>query len=387
MPLHTSLLQDVDGENFFAYIVPILSTRPGARSFTKVGSCVVVSNAESMERIISDIQRSENSGFFILDRDNKIMAANKKEERGKKYESLYSFSIDRNVYNSTQTDRQKKTIVQYHLLKNTGWKVVSLIPEEELSSDLQSVRRFGLLLGFVMILALGISVTAIVRNQRKYHEIELLKKEAELAALQNQINPHFLYNTLNCISSIALVNDISEIVTISEAVVRIFRYSLEQSDLVYFQDEIAVIRDYMEIMNIRYPRRFTLHISFDKQIVRLKTIKMILQPLVENAVYHGLEPKNGPGGLTISGRMASENVIQICIEDNGKGIGANELAELQKVLASPEETGAGVKRGIGLININRRVKLMFGREYGVSIESRENTGTRIVILLPIMNSS
>jgi len=450
MPLHTALMQDIDGANYYAYIIPVISASPGYNFLEKIGSCIVVSNTESMEGLITDIQLSENSGFYILDRDNTIMAANKREEHGKKFESLYSFAIDqpyaidRNVYEDTLTDYQKGTIVQYRHLMNTGWKVVSLVPEKELSEDLQSIRRFGLFLGFVMILALVISSAAIIRNitfpvskvinfieqlgksgeknrleipapneigiiagyinrmldtieedtgkllnsQKKYHEIELLEKEAELSALQNQINPHFLYNTLNCINSIALVNDINEIVTISEAMARIFRYSLKQSDLVYFKDEIALIRDYMEIMNVRYPRRFTLKIYVDQQIVKLKTIKMILQPLVENAVYHGLEPKSGPGELVIRGSRVSENVLQICVEDNGKGMETSEMAELQKALSpetSRKETDTGVKRGIGLININRRIQLMFGEEYGLSIESQENKGTRIIILLPHIN--
>jgi len=112
---------------------------------------------------------------------------------------------------------------------------------------------------------------------------------------------------------------------------------------------------------------------------------MILQPLVENAVYHGLEPKNGPGELVISGSLASEGVLQICIEDDGKGIEKTELAELQKALSAEiihDDTMSAVKRGIGLININRRIKLVFGGEYGLNIESRENCGTRIRILLP-----
>ena len=384
-PVHTALLQNIDGANYYAYIVPIFSINPGIKFLEKTGSCIIVSNTESMERLITDIQLSENSGFGILDRDNTIMASNKNAEHGKNFESLY---------NITLTDYQKKTLVQYRLLTNTGWKVVSLIPEKELSADMRSIRRFGLFLGILMIVALGVSAAALIRNtnqllktQKQYHETELLKKEAELSALQNQINPHFLYNTLNCISSIALVNDINEIVSISEAMVRIFRYGLKQSDFVNIRDEIALIRDYMEIMNIRYPGRFILKISLNEQILKLKTIKMILQPLVENAVYHGLETKNGPGELAISGRMVSGSVFNICIEDNGKGMEESELMEIQNALkmeTSREETG--VKRGIGLININRRIQLMFGREYGLSMESRENSGTRIFILLPVINS-
>jgi two-component system sensor histidine kinase YesM len=442
-PLHTALLQNIDNMNYYAYIVPLFSIIPGNRFFEKIGFCVVVSNTESIERIISDIQLSENSGFIVLDGDNTIMVANKKEDQGKKFESLYSYILNEPDHENTLTDYQSKAIVQHRLLANTGWKVVSIIPEEELSADLQSIRRFGLLLGIFMILALVVSGIALIRNitlpvsrvvnfieqvgkngesqrleipapnevgiiagyinrmlddieenmdkllkaQKEYHDIELLKKEAELSALQNQINPHFLYNTLNCISSIALVNDISEIVTISEAMVKIFRYSIKQSDLVFIRDEIALIRDYMEIMNIRYLGRFTLVISVDEEILRLKTIRMILQPLAENAVYHGLEPKNGPGELSIHSSKISENVLQISIEDNGKGMGKKELAALQKALNTEslgEETSTGAK-SIGLININRRIQLMFGKEYGVTIESRQNSGTLIVIFLPVIN--
>jgi two-component system sensor histidine kinase YesM len=338
--VHTALLQNIDGAYYYAYILPVFSANPGINFSKKIGSCVVISNVGALKEIVTDFSALSDSGFMILDRDHTIVAGNRTEEQGKTFESLYPFALEGARQERTTSDNQMKTIVQYRLIQNSGWKVVSLIPERELSRDMQSIRSFGLLLGLVMILALTFAASALIVNitrpvsklvgfieqvesgegkrlempapnevgiiakyinrmldkieedtarhlktQKQLYELELSKKQAELSALQNQINPHFLYNTLNCISSIALVNDVTDIVTISEAMVRIFRYSIKQSDLVCIRDELELVRDYMEIMNIRYQGRFSFTIEVPERLAEQRTLKMILQPLVENAVY------------------------------------------------------------------------------------------------------
>jgi two-component system sensor histidine kinase YesM len=440
-PVHTALLENIDGIFYYAYILSIFSAKPGANLFKKIGSCVVVSNTEHLKKIVMDFSASENSGFMILDHANTIIAGNKTGEQGKAFESLYPFTLGKTGQESAISDNQKKTIVQYRLIQNSGWKVASLIPERELSRDMRPIRNFGLLLGILMILALVLAASALIgsitrpvsrlvgfieqvgkgggrrlempapnevgiiaeyinrmldkieddtdrllKTQKRIYELELSKKQAELSALQNQINPHFLYNTLNCISSIALVNDVTDIVTISEAMVRIFRYSIKQSDPVRIRDELELVRDYMEIMNIRYQGRFSFTIEAPDHLAEQGSLRMILQPLVENAVYHGLERKNGPGSLDISVSEAGEGEILIRIRDNGKGMGPEELARLRSALESRDGGALSPegRRSVGLFNINNRIKLMFGDGYGLSIDSRENGGTWVSILLPAL---
>jgi two-component system sensor histidine kinase YesM len=254
--------------------------------------------------------------------------------------------------------------------------------------EMPTPNEVGIIAGYInrMLDKIEEDTAQLLKTQKQLYELELSKKQAELSALQNQINPHFLYNTLNCISSIALVNDVTEIVTISEAMVRIFRYSIKQSDLVRIRDELELVRDYMEIMNIRYQGRFSLTIEAPEPLAEQRTLKMILQPLVENAVYHGLERRNGPGSLAITVSEEGEETILIRVRDDGKGMGLEELARLRKALdgragsgPSPEE-----RRSVGLFNINNRIKLMFGDGYGLSIGSRENRGTEVSLLLPIL---
>ena len=443
VPIHTSLIKDVDGTNFLAYILPIYSTQLGINYLQRIGSCTVISNAESLNRIIMDIALSDNSSFLILDSQNTVIAGNRREEHGQSFAGIYPFSIDTITLDKTITDNQMNTIIQYHRLGSSGWNVLSIIPEGELSEDLLSIRRFGLLLGFIMIVLLIISAAVFIKSitlpvsrligflegvgkddakrrlkmpmpneigviagyvnsmldkieddtdkllktQKQYHEAELLKKQMEYSSLQGQINPHFLYNTINCISSIAMVNDIKEIVTISEAMVRIFRYSIKQTELVTVRDEIELIRDYMDIMNIRYPGRFTLEISVDETIMNYSTIRMILQPLAENAVYHGLEPKQGPGTLLISAALSTEDTFAISIDDNGIGIEKAELEKLHETLDA-EDTGEREKpenkMGIGIKNIHRRIRLMFGSEYGIRLYSKQDHGTCVRISLPLI---
>jgi two-component system sensor histidine kinase YesM len=437
-PVHTALLRNIDGAYYYAYILPVFSANPGISLFGKIGSCVLISNLEALKEIVTDFSASNNSSFMILDRDNTIIVGNKTKEQGETFESLYPFTLSGAKQESAVSDNQKKTIVQYRLIQNSGWKVASIIPERELSRDMQSIRNFGLLLGILMILALALAASALIGNitrpvsrivgfidqigngsegrlempvpnevgiiaeyinrmldkieedtakllktQKQLYELELSKKQAELSALQNQINPHFLYNTLNCISSIALVNDVAEIVTISEAMVRIFRYSIKQSDLVRIRDELELVKDFMEIMNIRYQGRFGFTIEAPGPLAERRTLKMILQPLVENAVYHGLERRNGPGRLSITVSEAGKEGILIRVKDDGKGMTAEELARLRNALDGPSGGAPPEgRRSVGLFNINNRIKLMFGDGYGLSIDSRENGGTEASILLP-----
>ncbi|MDR2078344.1 MAG: cache domain-containing protein [Treponema sp.] len=124
VPVHTALLQNIDGSYYYAYILPVFSANPGISLFEKIGSCVVISDVESLKEIAMDFSALENSGFMILDRDNIIIVGNKTEDQGKTFESLYPFALSGTRQESTVSDNQKKTIVQYRLIQDSGWKVV-----------------------------------------------------------------------------------------------------------------------------------------------------------------------------------------------------------------------------------------------------------------------
>jgi two-component system sensor histidine kinase YesM len=208
----------------------------------------------------------------------------------------------------------------------------------------------------------------------------------KLSALQSQINPHFLYNTLNCLSSIGLAYDVSEVVSISSAMSRIFRYSIKGQEIVSIKDEMSCIKDYLLIMDIRYKGKFEIVIEMDESFLEMKSLKMILQPIVENAMYHGLEMKSGVGRLFIHGHISEHGYMQIDIEDNGVGMTDKQLSDLRKGIRDDEnaELSGTDKQSIGLGNINKRLKLQFGSPYGLDVVSEEGKGTKVTVRLPVI---
>lgn len=217
-------------------------------------------------------------------------------------------------------------------------------------------------------------------GQELTERVHLLKK-AQAVALQSQINPHFLNNTLNTINwiSISLLggnNQISEMIT---ALSKMFRMSLENTDsIIPLSQEIEHCNSYIEIQNIRYEGRYRIEWAIPEELYRCKTIRIVLQPVVENAIYHGVKYLSANGLITISGR-AENDVVELSVKDNGLGMSARELEELR---VSLREESIRESRHIGLANVNQRIRLYFGNEYGVSIESQEGKGTEVLIRFP-----
>ena len=219
------------------------------------------------------------------------------------------------------------------------------------------------------------------------YSLQLIEKQIEYSALQSQINPHFLYNTLEAIRSQALLNNQTEIALMTEKLARFFRYCISnREDIVTIRDEINNIRDYFFIQQYRFENRFSLEIiyneeddSFDKVIP-----KMTLQPVVENAIFHGLEQKKGSGTVTIR-ILQTRSKIYIVISDDGVGMQEEQVLSmnqrLQNLGIKADET-VSYRKGIALSNVNNRLKLYFGEEYGLRISSIIGQGTDLEICIP-----
>lgn len=210
--------------------------------------------------------------------------------------------------------------------------------------------------------------------------VRLLKK-AQAVALQSQINPHFLNNTLDTINwmAIGLLGGRNEISEMTGALSKMLRMSLENSDtIITVQTEIEHCMNYLEIQKKRYEDKFEVRWEIPKEVYDCKTIRVILQPIVENAIYHGIKHLSNKGLIVIGGRLAQGNV-EISVEDNGLGMTPAELVQLQDNMRS---NMIKESRHIGVTNVNQRLKLYFGEEYGVFIESREGVGTKVVCRFP-----
>lgn len=219
------------------------------------------------------------------------------------------------------------------------------------------------------------------------YQDKLVILDAQMKSLEARINSHFLFNTLEAINSIAELEDNETIASMSLALGNMFRYTLKtQSEIVTIQDEIGHVQDYVSIQQIRFDDRFQLKLEIPPEYLCHRVLKLILQPLVENALYHGLNYCTAGDTITIRIRPEAD-LLLIDVHDNGQGMSEETLAELQKSLreeASFTELGHRSKQSIGLKNIHSRIELYYGKGYGLTVTSRLHEWTNVQIRLPIL---
>lgn len=192
----------------------------------------------------------------------------------------------------------------------------------------------------------------------KLHQTEKRKKEAEMASLQAQINPHFLYNTLDSITMLAMWEKYDDIIEVVTALSNFFRYSLSKGkSIISISDEIKQLTSYLKIQKLRFDDTLDYEINIDHSIYAFKTVKLILQPLVENSIVHGIAPTGRHGKITINGTLCNGDITFV-ISDNGMGYPADEL---NKMLVNEGEEN----KSYGIRNVNWRIQNYFGENYGI----------------------
>jgi two-component system sensor histidine kinase YesM len=238
------------------------------------------------------------------------------------------------------------------------------------------------------ITELGMSFNIMIGKIRdlveaKTREQENLKK-AELRALQAQINPHFLYNTLDTIIWMAESKKTEDVIEIVRALSSFFRISLSKGkDWITIGEEVERTRSYLTIQRMRYRDIMNFRIEVDDQVVGNTILKLTLQPLVENALYHGIKNKRGGGTIVVRAKQKNENEILLQVEDNGIGFTPEKLSQLQAEL--DDDSGEiKLESGFAIGNVNKRVRLYYGRQYGLSIQSQYSTGTCATLVIPAL---
>lgn len=313
----------------------------------------------------------------------------------------------------------------------TGWKLVGVTPEQDsylntLKTKLFMVFLVGLFLLILMIINASISsrITVPIRELEKSvnaletgnldaevyqggsYEIRHLgrsigdmakqikvlmqdivaehesKRKSEFDTLQSQINPHFLYNTLDIIVWMIENEQKSEAVKVVTALARFFRISLSKGkSIITVRDELEHVRNYLMIQQMRFKNKFTYTIDAAPEVLGLASLKLMLQPLVENAIYHGMEFKDGDGLIAVTA-VQKEDGLWFTIQDNGLGMTEEQVESL---LTEHAHVSSKRGSGIGVKNVNERIRLYFGNEYGLSIESEPDEGTTIRIHLPAVD--
>lgn len=210
----------------------------------------------------------------------------------------------------------------------------------------------------------------------RLYEKELVQQKLEILAYRNQINPHFLYNTLSCIRDMALINDEDNIAEVAMALSDIFRYAVKGSNIVTVRDEVSYIEKYARIIDYRFMGKIKITVDVEEEAMDKNMIRFFLQPLVENSVFHGLESKIENGHVYVSIKTVN-NRIEMLVEDDGIGMDEETLNKLRNEIENPKENS-----GIGLANIVQRLRLFYDNDYTIDAQSEVNKGTTIKISVP-----
>lgn len=218
---------------------------------------------------------------------------------------------------------------------------------------------------------------------------ERQKRDAEMRSLQEHIKPHFLYNTLDTIHWMARKEGAEDVSGMVGALSRLFRIGLSKGqDYIPLHSEIEHMTSYMQIQQTRYRDRLQYTLNIPEELRDLFVLKLLLQPLIENAIYHGIKGRRGPGHIRVEARL-EHNRLLLTIHDNGAGMSNERLAEMQQLLEAPlaslEASSPGMTgKSYGMLNVQARLRLSFGDEYGIVLESQEGEGTSVTIIHPLM---
>ena len=244
--------------------------------------------------------------------------------------------------------------------------------------------------------AFACTLISLFARSTDQYSYELLSKQAEMNAMQSQIQPHFLYNALDSIRGLALDEGAYRTADMAESLSVLYRSSIDKSsDLLTLDQELRGIDNYIKIQQYRFGNRFQVqkHISPEVQnmLFRYRLPKLTLQPIIENAIYHGIDAKSRDGEITIS-IYATQSRLLIDIADNGQGMDDHTLLTLnqsfvENKLVRQSAFSTDTKGGVALINVNARLRFLFGDDYGLSIYSTLGVGTIVQIVLPLLVDS
>ena len=223
--------------------------------------------------------------------------------------------------------------------------------------------------------------------EKLIYEVEhkqMLVREAEMKALQQQINPHFICNIMNTIMGLASEGMDEEVITVSQSVGEMLRYNMNMRDMIELREEVRQVQNYIQIMKIRFENRFEAVYEIDESSLECQIVKFSLQPLVENAVKHGLEERDSGGLLRLRVRRR-KGCIYIFICDNGVGIEKEQMEEMTVRLRENVEQPLeyiDANKGVGMMNVHLRMRLFYGNAYAIKLFSKKEQGTCVCIRIP-----
>ena len=404
-------------------------TRAGA---IESGVLLVDMNFGGIEQICKNVDLGESGYLYLIDGDGEIIYHPRQQliyasllRENNRAAAGYEDGIHREKFGGETRQVTVKTVGY------TGWKLVGVVPAESLASNHIQLRLFGIfvVLFFIFFLVfvnlgvseriavpikaleqsvkeleagsetvdiaiggpyevqhLGNSIRSMVSTMRQLMDDiirqEESKRKSELDVLQSQINPHFLYNTLDSIVWMIENNRYDDAIVMVTSLARLFRISLSRGrTLITVGEELEHARHYMTIQKMRFKNKFTSEIRADGEALSCETVKLVVQPIVENAIYHGMEYADGDGEILVWAHIEGED-LYIDVTDNGPGMRQEQVDRLLREDGGPAAPSRGGS-GIGLRNVHQRIQLTYGKPYGLEIESEPDEGTTIRIHLPV----
>ncbi|NLM27867.1 MAG: sensor histidine kinase [Clostridiaceae bacterium] len=397
----------------------------------RIGYALIYIREKSIIDAFKDTELLRNGEIFVVGKNGNIISCIEKELLGQRNEFTTLEELE--YINPRSFGTSKIDGMNYYFLygeiNGTNWRMISFIPAVEYEKEIIWLRNWITLIiivccllsvAFSVAISGGVSkpvrdlskmmreigdgdfsvystydskdeigvlsrhfnemVSQVKNLIQKVYEEELLKQKAELKSLRMQINPHFLYNSLESINWMARIRGVPEIGKMVKALGDLMRASISGDDFVTVGEEIKNIENYLIIQKFRYGDKIEVNIDIKPGIEKHKIPKLILQPIVENAIVHGIEKMVGSGIINISGAVSGNNII-LKVTDNGLGINEDRI---KTILSAPEHAGrTNGHTNIGLRNVDRRIKIYYGEEYGVQIQSREGRGTTVTLSFPI----
>lgn len=322
--------------------------------------------------------------------------------------SLNAYTSPSQLYNSSKSILLLVIVLFFMIILSLAFvarfvdKVIT-IPITLLSRDLEAIGTSGTTskrvpvsnIKDINIIAVNINkmlgrldetTRKVFQTQDQLYEMELRSKEAELYALRSQVNPHFLFNTLQCIKGIANYNKDMDVVSVITYLSELLRYSIKIDEHTTISEELNILQTYLKIAKYRFPNRFNYHFSIDDDALDMRCLRMILQPIAENIIDHGFKKLDSEGEIIITVKVI-EDTVSMSLSDNGCGVDENLLKDIQSSLKNGFQLNNSSKKdSIGLFNINRRIKLFFGPEYGLTIENQD-IGCIVTVTIPAINDN
>jgi len=397
------------------------------QAFYDVEMIFFVIQAKAFENLAHSTSNQEGS-FIILDDQGQVMMDT--SENSSVREQVIVETLDQKNTNFETSVNGEKMFVSFLTLDRTDWKIIYLNLYDQLTAEVKHIYRIIMSIsiaslaiflclsiffvrsivgpikslisqmnkvkhgsfdvdlavsGPLEIFVLGKTFQNMIKRIQELiherHEQEKLKNRAEIDALQSQINPHFLVNTLNSIKIMGILSNATNIVEMTDSFIKLLSSTFHRGgSYIPISLEMQNIEKYIHIMKVRYGERFRVEYDIDEQIKEAYLLKMLLQPIVENAIIHGFYGKEAVGVVRIRGREQNNNLM-ITITDNGNGM------EDDTIEALLSERKAGSLSGIGIANVNDRIRLNYGEAYGLHITSELGSGTEVVVVLPLMHSN